>query len=50
VSALDLVRFNLCTEVPEQRIFNGAYVAIAGIVHEDVPATEGVNRGIDSVI
>jgi hypothetical protein len=35
-----------CAEVRERRIFDWRYVAVTGIVNEDVQATKGLNRGI----
>ncbi len=44
------IRFNLCAEVRDGSIFYGAYVTVAGIVNEDIEATEGSNRYIDGVL
>jgi hypothetical protein len=41
---------SICAEVRRRRIFDGAYVPIAGIVNEDVEATEGFDRCIDGVL
>ena len=41
------IHFNLCAEVREWRIFDGAYVAIPGIVNEEVEAPESSDRRVD---
>jgi hypothetical protein len=44
------IRFNLCAKIRERSIFHGVHVAIAGVVHEYVDATEGFDRGFDGVL
>jgi hypothetical protein len=44
------IRINLRADVRQRSVFDGTHIAIAGIVNEDVEATEGLDRFIDGAL